>query len=155
MLTKGCAVVLGSLLWGGYGNWPLSSQSHAQAATLKSAVGKASYYGPNFHLRSRTASGELMNMYDLTAAHRTLPFGTRVKVTNLANNKSVIVRINDRGPFHGSRVIDLSLGAFRRISKPGKGTISVKLTVIPTQSAQLKGISKKIVDPMLLPPMKP
>lgn len=67
----------------------------------------ASWYGGKFHGRT-TASGEIYNMYSLTAAHKTMKFGTKVKVTNLSNNKSVVVRINDRGPFIKGRVIDLS-----------------------------------------------
>ena len=67
----------------------------------------ASWYGPGFHGKT-TASGERFNMYALTAAHKTLPFGSKVKVTNLSNNKSTTVTINDRGPFVGGRVIDLS-----------------------------------------------
>lgn len=70
-------------------------------------AGMASWYGGKFHGRT-TASGEVYNMYSLTAAHKTMKFGTKVKVTNLSNNKSVIVKINDRGPFIKGRVIDLS-----------------------------------------------
>lgn len=70
-------------------------------------AGMASWYGGKFHGRT-TASGEIYNMYSLTAAHKTMKFGTKVKVTNLSNNKSVVVRINDRGPFIKGRVIDLS-----------------------------------------------
>lgn len=73
-------------------------------------LGKASWYGPGFHGRT-TASGQKYNMYSMTAAHRTLKFGTRVKVTNLSNDKSVIVTINDRGPFIKGRIIDLSKSA--------------------------------------------
>lgn len=75
----------------------------------------ASWYGPGFHGRT-TANGEKYNMYALTAAHKTLPFGTKVKVTNLNNKKSVIVRINDRGPFKPGRIIDLSKAANTQIS---------------------------------------
>ena len=75
-------------------------------------VGLASWYGPHFH-RKRTADGERFNMNALTAAHRTLPFNTYVRVTNLANGRSVIVRVNDRGPFVGDRIIDLSARAAR------------------------------------------
>lgn len=67
----------------------------------------ASWYGPGFHGK-RTASGEIYNMHNLTAAHKTLPFGSKVKVTNIENSKSVVVKINDRGPFKRGRVIDLS-----------------------------------------------
>lgn len=70
-------------------------------------AGLASWYGPGFHGK-RTASGAIYNMYAMTAAHKSLPFGSKVKVTNLKNNKSVVVKINDRGPFAPGRVIDLS-----------------------------------------------
>jgi len=92
-------------------------------------VGFASYYGEKFHGR-RTASGEIFNMYKLTAAHRKLPFGTYVKVTNLENGRSVIVRINDRGPFKKNRIIDLSYEAAKRLGMISKGVARVKLEVI-------------------------
>ncbi|WP_337845516.1 septal ring lytic transglycosylase RlpA family protein [Thermus sp.] len=76
--------------------------------------GLAVWYGPGFHGR-RTASGEVYDMHALTAAHPTLPFGTRVRVTNLKNGRSVVVRINDRGPFGGRYIIDLSYAAARAI----------------------------------------
>lgn len=76
--------------------------------------GLAVWYGPGFHGR-RTASGEVYDMHALTAAHPTLPFGTRVRVTNLQNGRSVVVRINDRGPFGGRYIIDLSYAAARAI----------------------------------------
>ena len=76
--------------------------------------GQASWYGPGFHGRL-TASGEIYDMYDLTAAHRALPFGTTLRVTDLASGRSVIVRINDRGPFIGRRVLDLSYAAANRL----------------------------------------
>lgn len=75
----------------------------------------ASWYGPGFNGK-RTASGAIYNMYALTAAHKTLPFGSKVKVTNLTNKKSVVVKINDRGPFTPGRVIDLSKKANQMIS---------------------------------------
>lgn len=81
----------------------------------KAHAAKASWYGGKFHGRL-TASGERYNMHALTAAHKTLPFGTKVKVTNLRNNKSVVVRINDRGPFIKGRVIDLSKTANQKIN---------------------------------------
>ena len=84
-------------------------------------TGVASYYKHG----KRTANGERFNPHGLTAAHRTLPFGTRVLVTNLRNGKSVIVRINDRGPFSRGRVIDLSLGAFSKLAPTSKGLIEV------------------------------
>ena len=102
--------------------------------SLQNKEGMASYYGPNFHGKCCTASGETVNMYDLTAAHRTLPFGTRVKVTNLKNNRAVIVRINDRGPFHGGRIIDLSTGAFQKIATKNQGVIKVSLAILNSNS---------------------
>jgi rare lipoprotein A len=91
--------------------------------------GMASYYGLGFHGK-KTASGERFNMYKLTAAHKSLPFGTRVRVTNLDNNKSVIVRINDRGPYAKGRIIDLSLAAARDIGMVKSGTARVRLEII-------------------------
>jgi rare lipoprotein A len=90
---------------------------------------KASWYGKGFH-RSLTASGERYNMHDYTAAHRTFAMGTRVKVTNLSNNKSVVVRVNDRGPFYNSRDIDLSYGAATRIGMVNSGVGKIKMEVI-------------------------
>lgn len=87
-------------------------------------VGHASWYA----LTSQTASGERMNPRKLTAAHRSLPFGTRVLVENLSNGRSVIVRINDRGPFIGGRVIDLSKAAAAHIGMLNSGTAKVRIT---------------------------
>lgn len=92
-------------------------------------TGSASWYGPKFHGRL-TANGERFNMDDLTAAHRTLPFGTRVRVTNNSTGKAVIVRINDRGPFHGNRVIDLSRQAAKSIGLMSRGVGNVKIEVL-------------------------
>lgn len=85
---------------------------------------KASWYGGKFHGRL-TASGERYNMNDLTAAHKTIPFGTKVKITNVRNGKSVIVTINDRGPYVENRKFDLSKAAFHKIAKAGRGVITV------------------------------
>jgi len=92
------------------------------------ATGVASYYGAELAGR-RTASGERFNPTELTAAHRTLPFGTRIKVTNPGNGQSVVVRINDRGPFHGNRLIDLSREAAERIGlvRAGAGRVELAL----------------------------
>ena len=94
-----------------------------------SEEGIASWYGPNFHGKY-TSNGEIYNMYALTAAHKTLPMNTIVKVTNLNNNKSVIVRINDRGPFVKGRIIDLSYAAGKKIGLDKSGTAPVKITVV-------------------------
>ena len=91
--------------------------------------GVASYYGSDFHGK-KTANGERFNIYDLTAAHNTLPFNSRVKVTNLENNKTVIVRINDRGPYKKGRIIDLSLAAAKKIDLVKTGTAKVKLKIL-------------------------
>ena len=91
--------------------------------------GNASWYGNPFHGR-RASNGETFDMYKLTAAHRTLPFDTMVRVTNLSNNKSTVVRITDRGPFVENRVIDLSLAAAREIESIGPGVVPVRLEVL-------------------------
>jgi rare lipoprotein A len=94
-----------------------------------SLQGTASYYGGKFHGR-KTASGERFNQEGLTAAHKTLPLGTKVRVTNLRNGETVNVKINDRGPYHSGRMIDLSKGAAREIGMLGAGTAKVKVEVI-------------------------
>jgi len=92
-------------------------------------TGKASFYADRYQGR-KTASGERFDQHARTAAHRTLPFGTNVKVTNVKNGKSVVVRINDRGPFVEGRVIDLSRSAFAAIGNPAAGTVAVTLAVV-------------------------
>lgn len=91
--------------------------------------GEASFYG-NELAGNRTASGEVFDPGKLTAAHRTLPLGSRVRVTNARNGESVVVRINDRGPFHGNRVIDLSTAAARSIGLIQSGTGRVNLALL-------------------------
>lgn len=91
--------------------------------------GNASWYGKKWQGR-KTSNGERFDRYELTAAHRTLPFHTKVKVTNMKNNKSVIVRVNDRGPFKNGRIIDLSEKAAETIDAIKDGIASVKLQVI-------------------------
>src|SRR6056297_3462232 len=92
-------------------------------------TGVASWYGPNFHGKA-TANGEVFNMNDFTAAHRTLPFNTIVEVRNTGNNKAVSVRINDRGPYVDDRVIDLSRRAAREIDMENTGTASVRIILL-------------------------
>src|SRR5439155_6427085 len=91
-------------------------------------VGIASYYGRE-HDGRRTASGEVFDMREMTAAHRTLPFGTRVRVTNLANGRQITVRINDRGPFRRGRIIDLSYAAARKLGIVGRGVAKVRVAI--------------------------
>jgi rare lipoprotein A len=100
-----------------------------QYRVLRQIVGQASWYGPGFHGRT-TANGERYNQHGLTAAHPSLPFGTRIKVTNKNNGRSVVVRINDRGPYAGGRIIDLSAGAARIIGMMGSGVAPVQLEIL-------------------------
>ena len=120
-------------------NLNVNSKNKAVADTFEKVIeerekythfqtGMASYYGGSWHGK-KTANGEIFNENSLTAAHKTLPFGTKVKVTNLDNGKSVVVRINDRGPYSKGRVIDLSKVAFSRIASTSKGVTRVKLEV--------------------------
>jgi rare lipoprotein A len=139
---------------------PLSSDQQAQQTPVKAApkvskhavgtrpagkaaqkpyqVGMASWYGKQFHGRV-TASGEDFDMFELTAAHRQLPLGTYARVTNLRNGRSVIVRINDRGPFIEGRIMDLSYGAARMIGFRN-GVERVRIDVIRSETiAQARG----------------
>ncbi len=120
-------------------NLNVNSKNKAVADTFEKVIeerekythfqtGMASYYGGSWHGK-KTANGEIFNENSLTAAHKTLPFGTKVKVTNLDNGKSVVVRINDRGPYSKGRVIDLSKVAFSKIASTSKGVTRVKLEV--------------------------
>jgi len=103
-------------------------------------TGVASWYGEDFHGK-KTSSLEIYDMNDLTAAHNTLPLGTFVAVTNLNNSRSVVVRINDRGPFVKNRVIDLSYAAARAIDMIGTGTAPVRIEVLSDISPPLKALS--------------
>ena len=98
-------------------------------AVAYSQVGLASWYGKPFHGR-RTASGERYDMHALTAAHRTLAFGTRVRVVNLENGKTVVVRINDRGPFVKGRIVDLSRRAADQLAFIEDGVVKVRVEVL-------------------------
>jgi len=89
----------------------------------------ASYYHDKFNGR-KTASGEIFSNSKFTAANRTLPFGTNIRVTNLNNGKQVIVKINDRGPFHASRALDISKAAFDEIGDTNRGTIPVEYEIV-------------------------
>jgi rare lipoprotein A len=94
-----------------------------------SESGEASYYSMKFQDR-KTASGEKFNNYAMTAAHKTLPFGTKVIVTNTNNGKTVTVKINDRGPFVKGRIIDLTRAAFSKIESVDKGIVKVRIKVV-------------------------
>ena len=105
---------------------PTSSHMHQSGHTES---GKASFYAMKFQSR-KTANGERFDQAALTAAHKKLPFGTKVKVTNVENGKSVVVRINDRGPFIAGRIIDLSRSAFSVIGHLDAGVLDVRIKVI-------------------------
>lgn len=109
---------------------PIATPSAPRVRSV--STGEASWYGPGFY-GNRTANGEVFRPGTLTAAHRTLPFGTKVRVTNLWNGRSAVVRINDRGPFHGRRVIDLAHGAASQLGLISSGIAQVKLEVLQAQ----------------------
>jgi len=126
LAATGCASV------GRPGDRPPSEDvgSRAPATPASPATtGRASWYG-DAHQGKKTASGEAYDMAKLTAAHRTLPLGTRVRVTNVANGRAVVVRINDRGPFVAGRIIDLSQAAARALGALGAGVVTVRLEVL-------------------------
>ncbi len=106
-----------------------------------SQSGIASWYGPGFHGK-KTASGEVYDMHALTAAHSTLPLNTLVHVTNLTNRKSVFVRVNDRGPFVGERVIDLSFCAAKKLDMVKPGTAPIRFTVIGPANSKLASTAR-------------
>ena len=106
--------------------------------------GIASWYGPRFHGK-KTASGEIYDMYAMTAAHRTLPLSSYARITNLENQRSVIVRINDRGPYHGNRVLDLSYAAAKKLDlhQEGLGAVEIKAIAPELALAQLQNTAQK------------
>ncbi len=108
---------------------------------LLTLEGIASYYADDFHGKL-TSNGETFDMYGLTAAHRTFPTGSMVRVTNLDNGKNVVVRVNDRGPFVEGRIIDLSYGAAKAIDMLQKGTARVKLEVLEWGDGKYVGQGK-------------
>ncbi|MBI2360004.1 MAG: septal ring lytic transglycosylase RlpA family protein [Deltaproteobacteria bacterium] len=108
-----------------------------------SQTGIASWYGPGFHGRL-TASGAVYNQHDLTAAHQTLPLGTKAMVTNLENGRSAEVTINDRGPFLKGRIIDLSYAAGKMLGMIGRGTIPVRVEVIDSGPHRISTIRKSL-----------
>jgi rare lipoprotein A len=113
-----------------------------KSAQSFSQTGTASWYGNKFH-GHLTSNGEIYNMYAMSAAHKNLPLPTYLKVTNNANNKSVIVRVNDRGPFHQDRIIDLSYSAAYKLGMMKTGVANVTITAITDFSGPKKVINKK------------
>ncbi|WP_281645127.1 septal ring lytic transglycosylase RlpA family protein [Parendozoicomonas sp. Alg238-R29] len=113
--------------------YSLNGKTYTPRSTAAGYVrkGTASWYGAKFH-GYKTANGEIYDMYGMTAAHKTLPLPSYVRITNLENNRSVIVRVNDRGPFHGNRLIDLSWAAAKKLGYQSKGVAQVKIEGIDT-----------------------
>lgn len=127
-----CCFGIGLILIGCASSPRFAATKSPGSGNVKSAgalEGYASYYADEFHGR-KTANGETYDMHAMTAAHRTLPFGTKVRVTNTSNGKSIVVRINDRGPFKDDRIIDVSLGAAKQIGIIGPGTVWVELEIL-------------------------
>ena len=118
-------LVLGTLVPGD----AAARSAKARVKIAKRQSGVASYYGPEFAFR-RTASGEMFDPRKMTAAHRTLPFGTKIRVTNLANGRRVVLRVNDRGPYRKGRVIDVSHAAARKLGFANHGTARVRIDVL-------------------------
>ena len=108
---------------------PSSKSDVSDSSASDILYGESSYYADKFHGR-KTANGEIFDMYKKTAAHKTLPFNTMLEVTNLENNQSVIVRVNDRGPFIGNRILDLSYGAAMEIDMISSGVVKVKIKIV-------------------------
>jgi rare lipoprotein A len=100
-----------------------------ESKSLEITIGTASYYGKEFHGK-KTSSGEEYNMYELTAAHKTYPLGSEIRLTNIENNKSVVVRINDRMPTYNKRMIDISYGAARELGMLKSGIAKVIVEVL-------------------------
>ncbi|SRR5213594_1332194 len=122
---------LGLLLAALAGSCATAHRPPPGAIPVPEEVGEASWYGPDFHGKM-TANGERYNMLGLTAAHRTLPFNTLLRVTNLANERSIVVRVNDRGPFLKGRILDLSYAAARALGANRSGVIRVKIRIVGT-----------------------
>lgn len=138
-MTRILLIILAATLLAGCANMEVSfSYPGVAGATIKMPVrypdnyheaGIASYYADKYQGRL-TANGERFDMYAISAAHKTLPFDTRVRVTNINNGRSLIVRINDRGPFIEGRIIDLSYAAFSRIENPNEGLADVVIEIL-------------------------
>ena len=120
-----------SIAYGDYVN--TKGMSRKQIESIKShpktQIGIASYYGKKFH-KKRTANGKIFNMYKVSAAHKSYPLGTKVRVTNLENGKSLKLIINDRGPFVSGRIIDLSYKAAKKLGFVNQGTVKVRIDVL-------------------------
>ncbi len=138
-LVVSCVLSINALIISGcssdksHGESEITQQqkSNTTSNSTHKEVGEASWYGPGFQGKE-TANGETFDQKDLTAAHPSLPMGTKAKVTNLENGKKVDVRINDRGPYSGGRVIDLSGAAAKKLDMKEDGSTQVKIETKPT-----------------------
>ncbi len=125
-----------------FGRWYYPKEDYSY-----SEVGIASWYGPDFHAK-RTANGEKYNMHGLTAAHRTLPLPSIVKITNLENGRSLVVRVNDRGPYARNRIIDVSKKVAQLLGFLEKGTAKVRVEILEKESKNLKAaMTGKSISP--------
>lgn len=122
---------LAALILLGTAGAPVAARADLEDERVRAQVGTASWYGPRFHGR-QTASGDRFDQNAMTAAHKKLPLGTIARVTNLTNGRQVIVEINDRGPYAGRRVIDLSRAAARELEMTGQGLAKVRIDVVRT-----------------------
>jgi len=127
---------------GGHGKLTQQEEGSATTKPVHKEVGEASWYGPGFQ-GQETANGETFDQKDMTAAHPSLPMGTKAKVTNLENGKKVEVKINDRGPYVGHRAIDLSRAAARKIDMEKDGTTKVKIETEPSRKKDSADKSSK------------
>ena len=118
------------------GKWYRPTETYSFTQT-----GMASWYGPNFHGK-KTANGETFDMYELTAAHKTLQLPSLIRVTNLANGKTIIVRVNDRGPFSNGRILDLSKRSAQLLGFERQGTTRVKIELLPEESRKIARAAK-------------
>ena len=125
----GLGLTLCALVAAGCASTKTSRPTTAAPAAGTRIVGLASWYGQR-HQGHATASGEAFDVNKLTAAHRTMPFGTRLRVTNVENGRSVVVRVNDRGPWVSDRVLDVSLAAAKTLGMTGDGVTKVEIVVL-------------------------
>lgn len=121
--------------------------ANAKSTVGSTYTGSASFYGSRHH-GNKTASGERFNMYGLTAAHRSLPLGCTIRVTNKDNGKSVILKVNDRGPFHGNRVLDVSQGAAKQLGfiKQGLAKINIEVLSLPEKKLKVHNVKFTNID---------
>jgi len=125
----------------GAGRTPLPEQDFPlpQLTSRGTEIGKCSWYGPGFN-GQRTATGEIYDQNGLTAAHRTLPLGTHIEVTDRSTGRSVQVRVNDRGPYHRERMCDLSYGAARRLGMIGRGVVDAEIRIVAPRYARYPSV---------------